>query len=97
MVLPNDVYVTSSSCERGSTGTHYTPTSLTEPIVQYTLGTISFMYGPKEGNPPEKWKLKSAEEILKLRICDPAMGSGAFLVQACRYMAERLSRSLGKF
>ena len=85
------MYVTPSS-ERSSTGTHYTPTSLTEPIVQYTLEPLVYE-GPKEGKPNEDWKLKSAEEILKLRICDPAMGSGAFLVQTCRYMAERLAEA----
>ncbi len=34
--------------------------------------------------------LKSPAEILALKVCDPAMGSGAFLVQACRYLSERL-------
>ncbi|MCA9044867.1 MAG: hypothetical protein KDA69_11140, partial [Planctomycetaceae bacterium] len=33
---------------------------------------------------------KSAKELLELKICDMACGSGAFLVQAARYMAERL-------
>ena len=32
-------------------------------------------------------KGRSAEEILRLRILDPAMGSGAFLVAACRYLS----------
>ena len=31
-----------------------------------------------------------AEEILELKICDPAMGSGAFLVETCRQLAEQL-------
>ncbi|MFO0762563.1 MAG: DNA methyltransferase [Byssovorax sp.] len=30
------------------------------------------------------------EEILALKVCDPAMGSGAFLVEACRQLADRL-------
>jgi len=30
------------------------------------------------------------EQILDLKVCDPAMGSGAFLVEACRQLAERL-------
>lgn len=46
--------------------------------------------GVAEGKPKEQWKLKSAAELLKLKICDMAMGSGAFLVQTCRYLAERL-------
>ena len=37
-----------------------------------------------------EWSLKSSREILDLKVCDPAMGSGAFLVQACRYLGEKL-------
>ena len=33
------------------------------------------------------------EEILDLKILDPATGSGAFLVEACRQLAERLVES----
>ncbi len=82
------VYVTEGQ-ERRATGTHYTPRSLTEPIVQYTLEPLVYE-GPAEGWPKEKWRLKSARDLLALRVCDMAMGSGAFLVQACRYLSERL-------
>jgi hypothetical protein len=30
------------------------------------------------------------EAVLDLKVCDPAMGSGAFLVEACRALGERL-------
>ena len=46
--------------------------------------------GPAEGKPKEEWSLRSAREILSLKVCDMACGSGAFLVQACRYLADRL-------
>ena len=82
------VFVTAGT-DRRSSGTHYTPESLTEPIVQYTLEPLVYV-GPAEGKPKDEWKLKSAKELLALKICDMACGSGAFLVQACRYMAERL-------
>jgi hypothetical protein len=71
------------------TGTHYTPRSLTEPIVQHTLEPLVYV-GPAEGWPREKWRLRTPAEILALKVCDMAMGSGAFLVQADRYLAERL-------
>jgi hypothetical protein len=32
----------------------------------------------------------SSDQVLSLNVCDPAMGSGAFLVEACRYLGERL-------
>lgn len=88
VVLPGSVYVTEGTTRR-STGTHYTPKTLTEPIVQHTLEPLVYE-GPAEGWPKEKWKLKSPREILALRVCDMTMGSGAFLVQSCRYLAERL-------
>jgi len=88
VVLTGSVYVTAGTTRR-STGTHYTPPSLTEPIVQYTLEPLVYR-GPAEGWPREQWKLKPPKEILELKVCDMAMGSGAFLVQACRFLAERL-------
>lgn len=46
--------------------------------------------GPADGVPRDQWRLKSPAELLDLKICDPAMGSGAFLVQACRWLSDRL-------
>ncbi len=88
VVPPGNVYVTAGTTRR-STGTHYTPPSLTQPIVQYTLEPLVYA-GPAEGWARGDWKLKTPKEILALKVCDMAMGSGAFLVQACRYLAERL-------
>ncbi|MBR0804124.1 hypothetical protein JQ636_11290 [Bradyrhizobium japonicum] len=85
------IYITASTTRR-STGTHYTPPSLTEPIVQHTLEPLVYE-GPMNGLPREQWTLKSPRAILDLKVCDMAMGSGAFLVQACRYLAERLVES----
>jgi len=89
VVIPRgSVYVTQGS-DRRETGTHYTPRDLTEEIVRYTLEPLVYE-GVAEGKPQQEWKLKSAAELLKLKICDMAMGSGAFLVETCRYLSERL-------
>lgn len=88
VIRPGAVFVTEGT-DRRSSGTHYTPRSLTEPIVKYTLDPLVYI-GPAEGLPETEWKLKSPKEILALKVCDMAMGSGAFLVQVCRYLAERL-------
>jgi cation transport regulator ChaC len=88
VITTGSVFVTAGT-DRRSSGTHYTPKSLTEPIVEYTLEPL-VKVGPAEGLPREQWKLRSAKELLDLKICDMACGSGAFLVQACRYMAARL-------
>ena len=66
--------------ERRRTGSHYTPRSLTEPIVRYALEPAFERLGPDA----------TPEQILDLKVCDPAMGSGAFLVEACRAIAARL-------
>ena len=46
--------------------------------------------GFSKGVPASPETLISPAEILALKICDMATGSGAFLVQACRYLSERL-------
>jgi hypothetical protein len=88
IILTGSLY-TGPGSDRRSTGTHYTPRTLTEPIVQHTLDPLVYR-GPADGWPQEKWELKAPSEILALKVCDMAMGSGAFLVQACRYLAEKL-------
>ena len=88
VILPRSVYVTAGT-DRRSSGTHYTPESLTEPIVQYTLEPLVYE-GPAEGKPRKQWRLRSAKELLDLKICDMACGSGAFLVQVCIYLSLRL-------
>ena len=88
VITPGSIFVTAGT-DRRSSGTHYTPKSLTEPIVQYTLEPLVYV-GPAEGLPKAEWKLRSPKELLDLKICDMACGSGAFLVQAGRYMSARL-------
>jgi methylase of polypeptide subunit release factors len=82
-------FMVTGGAERRQTGTHYTPKSLTEQIVTETLEPLVYV-GPAEGKPRDAWKLRSAAELLDLKICDMAMGSGAFLVQVCRWLAERV-------
>jgi hypothetical protein len=89
VVIPKGSVFVTAGTDRRSSGTHYTPRSLTETIVQYTLEPSVYV-GPAEGLSKDQWKLRSAKELLALKICDMACGSGAFLVQACRYMAARL-------
>ncbi|MBX3000928.1 MAG: hypothetical protein KF893_20570 [Caldilineaceae bacterium] len=93
LIIPaGSVYVTAGT-ERRATGAHYTPRTLTEPIVQHTLEPLVYV-GPAEGKPRGEWQLRRPDEILALKVCDMAMGSGAFLVQCCRYLSERLVEAL---
>ncbi|GAM02303.1 Eco57I restriction-modification methylase domain-containing protein [Sphingomonas parapaucimobilis] len=66
--------------ERRRTGSHYTPASLTRPIVAHALAPAFARIGPDAG----------PGQVLDLKVCDPAAGSGAFLVEACRQLGERL-------
>jgi len=89
LVYPAGAFIVTTGSDRRETGTHYTPKSLTEAIVAETLTPVAYV-GPAMGTPREQWTLKSPAELLDLKICDPAMGSGAFLVQACRWLSDRL-------
>ncbi len=88
IVTLGSVYVTQGQ-DRRATGTHYTPRSLTGPIVKRTLDPLLYQ-GLADGADPTPETLRSPKEILALKVCDMATGSGAFLVQACRYLSERL-------
>jgi hypothetical protein len=65
---------------RKSTGTFYTPQPIADYLVRRTLSPLVEDAAP--------------HRILELRIVDPAMGSGAFLVAACRYLAEAYEAAL---
>lgn len=61
--------------EREKSASYYTPEVLTQCLVKYSL--------------KELLKDKTADEILELTICEPAMGSAAFLNEAVNQMAEK--------
>src|SRR5262245_24531122 len=65
---------------RKSTGAFYTPRALTSYVVRETLAPL--VTG------------RTADQILGLRVLDPAMGSGAFLVAACTQLAEAAEQAL---
>lgn len=77
---PADRLLLQPGDERRRSGSHYTPRILTEKIVRRTLEPLLSCLGD---TPTE-------EQVLSLKICDPAMGSGAFLVETCRQLAEQL-------
>ena len=81
-LVPRGAMILQPSDERRRSGSHYTPRELTAPIVEKALEPVLRRLG--NGRHP------TAAELLELRICDPAMGSGAFLVETCRQLAEWL-------
>lgn len=75
---------------RKNAGAHYTPKSLAEEVVLHALQPLCYSPGPHQTANEEEWKLKSSDELLSLKVADIACGSGAFLVAAARYLAERV-------
>ena len=78
--VPPGMPVLQPTDERRRSGSHYTPRSLTEPIVEEALRPVLERLG----------RSATPDAILDLKVLDPAMGSGAFLVEACRQLAARL-------
>ncbi len=97
-LVPAGAMVLQPSEERRRSGSHYTPRELTEPIVRTALEPIFRRLWDGESSAPnregatvgEKARPPRPERILDLRVCDPAMGSGAFLVETCRQLADAL-------
>jgi hypothetical protein len=69
--------------ERRRSGSHYTARSFTNPIVRKTLEPILDRLG----------RHPRPETLLDLKICDIAIGSGAFQVEVCRQLADELVSS----
>ncbi|MFN3194042.1 MAG: Eco57I restriction-modification methylase domain-containing protein [Aureliella sp.] len=124
-IVPSGSMVFQPSEERRRSGSHYTPRSLTEPIVRTTLEPILRQLCDPDSDLPSVYKPSSQDkdrytkgeiaarvrqsekhieyataarekgvphpnQILDLKICDPAMGSGAFLVETCRQLGDEL-------
>ena len=88
-IAPPGALVLQPNEERRRSGSHYTPRELTEPIVRHTLAPLLERLKGEDGRAP------TPEQILGLKICDPAMGSGAFLVETCRQLADALIDAWG--
>ena len=81
-LVPAGRYFLRRTGGRRESGSHYTSRALAERVVAATLA-------PLLGERP------SESDVLALRVCDPAVGSGAFVVAACRVFARRLAAAWG--
>lgn len=82
--------------DRKKTGSYYTPSALTETLLDSTLNPViddavkrgeQRASAASQPDPAEK----IVEELLSLTVCDPACGSGHFLVGAARRIAKRVA------
>lgn len=95
VLLPGSQYVTQTSTRR-NTGAQYTTKALAEEVAKYALEPLVYDPGPQNEADLERWRLRSPAAILDLRVCDPAVGSGAILTAAGRYLADRLVESVAE-
>jgi hypothetical protein len=85
VAMPGEWYLVRYGNTRKGTGTFYTPPQLARPIVHRALEPLCY---------ESRGAIRKPEEILAIKVCDPAMGSGSFLVTALRFLVERLRESL---
>ena len=81
--VPKGAMIFQPSYERRKSGSHYTPSTLTGPIVEAALEPVLKQLGLSP----------TPAQILNLKICDLAMGSAAFLVEACRQLGDALTKA----
>lgn len=67
---------------RKAGGVYYTPQYIVDYIVQNTVGKLAPLH------PPEGWKKITPADVAKIKIVDPACGSGSFLIGAYQYLLD---------
>lgn len=75
---------------RTASGAFFTPRTFAEETIVGALEDLVYNPGPRTTTNRDSWQLKPAVDILQLHVGDIAVGSGAFLLAACRYLADRL-------
>ncbi|MEU5809104.1 DNA methyltransferase [Streptomyces sp. NPDC047718] len=73
--------------DRQTSASYYTPESLTQATVEQTLRFRLDENGTVDPKEPEKAWVNAAD-VLRWRVCEPALGSGAFLNEAVNQLAE---------
>jgi hypothetical protein len=100
LVLPGQWYLVRWGGTRKGAGTFYTRPQLAVPTVRRTLQPLCYDPAVEETDEATgltrviRWNPRRPEEILALKICDPAMGSASFLVAVLRYLTDALVESL---
>ncbi len=100
VVLPGEWYLVRWGGTRKGSGTFYTRPGLAVPTVHRTLRPLAYEPPLNPDGQPDldaaasAWTPRTPEEILALKVCDPACGSGTFPVAALRFLTEALYASL---
>ena len=89
LVEPGEWYLVRWGGTRKGSGTFYTKPQLAIPTVMRTLRPLVY-----SETPDKQWIPKKPEEIIAVKVCDPACGSGSFLLASLRYLTEALYTSI---
>jgi hypothetical protein len=84
--LGHELELVTGKGERKASGSFYTPDSVVQYIVRETLGPLVAARLDDAARKGEDRQLA----VLNIRVLDPAMGSGHFLVAATEFLAEKL-------
>lgn len=99
---PSGIEIRLNPFARKGSGSYYTPDELVQLIIERTVGPLveeriatfeEALTDPK-ATPDELRRMDAAEAILALNVCDPAMGSGHFLVALVDYLADATFRAI---
>ncbi|MCB1509639.1 MAG: Eco57I restriction-modification methylase domain-containing protein [Hyphomicrobiaceae bacterium] len=105
------VVVDADDTARHESGSYYTPDSLVMLIIEKAVGPLvddlvkafetkaeelSHDRRSRQDRMGELRRIDPAREILRLKICDPAMGSGHFLVSLVDWMADKVIKAMGE-
>ena len=107
----DEVVVRPNIFARKGSGSYYTPDDLVGLIVEETVGPLVTSrldnFVSEAGRVPEAGPAREraiaglaqhdpAEKLLELKVCDPAMGSGHFLVNLVDYLADRVIAAMAE-
>lgn len=76
VIEKGELYLENGTGDRKGTGSYYTPSHIVDQLVRDVLAPLCAG--------------KDADELLELRVCDPAMGSGHFLIGAIKFLEEKM-------
>ncbi len=89
IVEPGELYLVRWGGTRKGSGTFYTKPQLAVPTVMRTLRPLAFTQ-----NSAGEWLPKKPRDIIGIKVCDPACGSGSFLLAALRFLTDALYESI---
>ena len=86
VIEPGQFFLDPRGMSRKTSGSYYTPRELVQEVIHRSLIPVMEARIEEAGDDPFDQELA----LLAIRVCDPACGSGAFLIGATNVLAQRL-------